>query len=100
MRKTEHVWKLLRHLVGLTLFVEGPRSAAHMEDRARRHNYPRRTLFAAAQSLGVEVFEHDGENYWRLPENIVPFIPRKSRVTRCSIAALGAGSDTPTSRQT
>jgi hypothetical protein len=89
-----NVRKLLRHLVGLTLFVEGPRSAADIQDRARRHNYPLRTLFAVAQSLGVEVFEHDGEKYWRLPGNVVPFIPRESHVARC----LGAGLDTPTSR--
>jgi hypothetical protein len=50
-----------------------------MQDRARRHNYPLRTLFAVAQSLGIEVFEHQGERYWRLPDIVVPFIPHEYR---------------------
>jgi hypothetical protein len=81
MQNAEHVRRLLRHLVGLTLFVEGPRPAADMQNRACRNSYPLTTLFAAAQSLGVEVFEHNGEKYWRLPENVVPFVPRAFHLT-------------------
>jgi hypothetical protein len=101
MKSPERVWKLLRHLVGLTLFVEGPRSAADMEDRARRHDYPLRTLFAVAQSLGVEVFMQDGEKYWRLPDNVVPLIQRDCQYApmRDCLAPFGAASDTPTSHQ-
>jgi hypothetical protein len=63
----------VRMLLADALFC-APCKVSVLEERARRISLHVNLLARAAISLGVEVFERDGETYWRLPSNVVPFL--------------------------
>jgi hypothetical protein len=56
------------------LFDDGPLSVKELEKRAYRGRVKWAVLAKAAERLGVEEFERDGQKFWRLPSNVVPFL--------------------------
>jgi hypothetical protein len=46
---------------------------------ARKDKVPLRLLREVAAALGVEEFESDGTQFWRLSGKVVPILPRQVR---------------------
>jgi hypothetical protein len=69
---------LIRWCVSYTLYARGPHPQSHFEEMATKSKWDTRSLLAVARRLGVEAYEQDGVTWWRLPEVVVPFMPREA----------------------
>lgn len=66
----------LRLSLATTLHADGAVSRVEIEHAAAQHGISRYDLREAATSLGVEATG----SVWRLPECVIPFIPRGGRI--------------------
>jgi hypothetical protein len=74
MRWTDRNWMRF-HLIE-ALLADGPRSVGSLEAKLDTAK-DRKLLHSEAKWLPVDVFEKDGETWWRLPaDNIELFRPR------------------------
>jgi hypothetical protein len=65
----------IRQLLAAALYRE-PWNVECLRYGMERRGWPFHKVEGAAKSLGVESFEYEGQTYWRLPDNVLPFVPR------------------------
>ena len=70
-------WISIWRSLAITMIDCGYLRLAILEKEALKRRWKGQTIAEVANALNVEAFEHQGETYWRLSENVVPIVPRR-----------------------
>jgi hypothetical protein len=88
MMSQEVLWRFVWRTIAFTLAESGYFPLREMEEAAEQRQWPMKMVMRVADTLNVESFEWQGEQYWRLSDKVVPLVP--PRLIARNVATGGA----------
>ena len=71
------MWLKVWHELAMAIIDYGYIPYAVVEDVAKKEGWKASVLCGVFKALNIEVFDHDGEVYWRISDKVVPIVPRR-----------------------